>query len=131
MDKQYKMIKYRVNTANGYIETLNYEDAIDIRRVHGVGEIEKLPIEPPQWNADVFKTQLSDAFDLKFATYWRVKGYTDIFDLLSHAANAESVYHTEAISLIQWSHDEWEAAVADIDETSNIEDIINSLTPYQ
>lgn len=80
---------------------------------------------------EFLKKKLSQAFDAKFETYWKAKGYTDINDLLSHAANAESVFYSEALSLIQWSHDEWEAAVADIDETSNIEDIINSLTPYQ
>ena len=73
---------------------------------------------------------LSDAFDAKFETYWKAKGYTDIGDLLSHAANPESVYHSEALSLVQWSHDEWEAAISDLDEASNIEEIINGLEPY-
>ena len=83
------------------------------------------------WDLDNFTTQLSSAFDAKFETYWSAKGYTDISDLLSHAANHNSVYHTEALSLIQWSHNEWEAAIADIDEQSNIEEIINSLQPFK
>jgi len=74
---------------------------------------------------------LSDALDAKFEAYWKEKGYSDLHDLNSHAANHNSVYHAEALSLIQWSHDEWEAAIADIDEQSNIQEIINSLAPYQ
>jgi len=74
---------------------------------------------------------LSDAFDAKFETYWKAKGYTDLNDLNSHAANTNSVYNTEALSLIQWSHDEWEAAIADIEEQSNIEEIINGLESYE
>ena len=96
----------------------------------------------PKWDGEkwyesgVFDTaffiaQLSSAFDAKFETYWMAKGYTDTTDLLSHAANHNSVYHAEALSLIQWSHDEWEAAIADIDENSNIEEIIDSLQPFE
>lgn len=88
-------------------------------------------VESGVFDANLFISQLSRAFDAKFETYWRTKGYTDVFDLLSHTANPESVYHTEALSLIQWSHDEWEAAIADIDENSNIEEIVNGLEPYK
>lgn len=84
-----------------------------------------------QFSIESFTQELVSAFDAKFETYWKAKGYSDLNDLLSHAANTESVYHTEALSLIQWSHDQWDAAIADVDESSNIEDIINSLTPYQ
>ena len=77
-----------------------------------------------------FIKELSLAFDIKFETYWKAKGYTDISDLLSHAANTNSVYHSEALSLVQWSHNEWEAAISDLDEASNIEEIINGLEPY-
>lgn len=83
------------------------------------------------FNEQVFRQNLAIAFDAKFETYWRAKGYSDLSDLLSHAANPESVYHAEALSLIQWSHDEWEAAIADINENSNIDEIINGLEPYQ
>jgi len=83
-----------------------------------------------QLNIELFTQELSAAFDAKFAFYWRAKGYVDLSDLLSHAANPNSVYHAEALSLIQWSHDEWEAAIADIDENSNIEEIINGLETY-
>jgi len=79
---------------------------------------------------EFLKKKLSQAFDAKFETYWQAKGYTDLTDLLSHASNTESVYHTEALILIQWSHDQWEAAVANIDESSNIDDIINNLPIY-
>ena len=83
-----------------------------------------------QFNIELFTQELSAAFDAKFAIYWRAKGYVDLSDLLSHAANPNSVYHAEALSLIQWSHDEWEAAIADIDESSNIDEIINGLETY-
>ena len=83
-----------------------------------------------QFNIELFTQELSAAFDAKFAFYWRAKGYVDLSDLLSHAANPNSVYHAEALSLIQWSHDEWEAAIADIDESSNIDEIINGLETY-
>lgn len=83
-----------------------------------------------QLNIELFTQELSAAFDAKFAFYWRAKGYVDLSDLLSHAANPNSVYHAEALSLIQWSHDEWEAAIADIDESSNIDEIINGLETY-
>ena len=82
--------------------------------------------QPIEW----LTKKLSVAFDAKFETYWKAKGYTDISDLLSHAANPESVYHSEALSLVQWSHNEWEAAIADLDENSNIQEIINGLEPY-
>ncbi len=80
---------------------------------------------------EIKKKEVSDAFDLHFERMWRAKGYTSFDDLNSHAANANSVYNTEALSLIQWSHDEWEAAIADIDEQSNIQEIINSLQVYE
>ena len=83
------------------------------------------------FNLELFIQELSNTFDLKFETYWRAKGYTDTTDLLSHAANTNSVYHSEALSLIQWSHNEWEAAIADIDENSNIEEIINNLSAFK
>lgn len=83
-----------------------------------------------QLNIELFTQELSAAFDAKFAFYWRAKGYVDLSDLLSHAANPNSVYHEEALSLIKWSHNEWEAAIADIDENSNIEEIINGLETY-
>ena len=83
--------------------------------------------QPIEW----LTKKLSVAFDAKFETYWKAKGYTDISDLLSHAANPESVYHSEALSLVQWSHNEWEAAIADLDENSNIQEIINGLEPYE
>lgn len=82
--------------------------------------------EPVKW----LTKKLSAAFDAKFETCWKAKGYTDISDLLGHAANPNSVYHAEALSLVQWSHDEWEAAIADLDENSNIEEIINGLHEY-
>lgn len=83
-----------------------------------------------QFNIELFTQELSAAFDAKFTNYWRAKGYVDLSDLLSHAANPNSVYHAEALSLIKWSHNEWEAAIADIDENSNIEEIINGLETY-
>lgn len=79
---------------------------------------------------EYLKKKLSDAFDKRFEAEWKGKGYPDLNDLLSHAANPNSVYHSEALSLVQWSHNEWEAAVADLDENSNIEDIINNLPIY-
>jgi hypothetical protein len=125
------MIKYRVTTKKGYTEFAEKSDeCIAFHSENGIGEIEELPIEQPQWNLEFITPQLSAAFDIKFETYWKAKGYTDTTDLLSHAANPDSVYHSEALSLIQWSHNEWEAAIADIDENSNIEEIINSLEPY-
>ena len=84
-----------------------------------------------QWNEASFLSDLSLAFDAKFEEYWKAKRYFDLNDLNSHAANHNSVYHAEALSLIQWSHDEWEAAIADIDEQSNIQEIINSLQVYE
>lgn len=83
--------------------------------------------QPIEW----LTKKLSVAFDAKFEMYWKAKGYTDTSDLLSHAANTNSVYHSEALSLVQWSHNEWEAAIADLDEASNIEEIINGLEPYE
>ena len=83
-----------------------------------------------QFNIELFTQELSAAFDAKFTNYWRAKGYVDLSDLLSHAANPNSVYHAEALSLIQWSHDEWEAAIAYIDESSSIDEIINGLETY-
>ncbi len=79
---------------------------------------------------EYLKKKLSDAFDKRFESEWKGKGYSDLNDLLSHAANPNSVYHSEALTLVQWSHNEWEAAVADLDENSNIEDIINNLPIY-
>jgi len=74
---------------------------------------------------------LSDAFDAKFEAYWKEKGYSDLHDLNSHVANPNSQHHTEALALIQWSHEQWELAVANIDEQSNIQEIINSLQVYE
>jgi len=33
--------------------------------------------------------------------------------------------------LIEWSHEQWELAIHNIDENSNIEEIINSLHAYE
>lgn len=87
-------------------------------------------IESGVFDANVFKSQLSDAFDAKFETYWKAKGYTDMFDLLSHAANPESIYNSEALSLLQWSQVNWEVAITGINEQSNIETIIKNLQPH-
>jgi hypothetical protein len=83
------------------------------------------------WDLDNFTTQLSSAFDAKFETYWKAKEYSDLHDLNSHVANPNSPHHTEALALIQWSHEQWELAVANIDEQSNIQEIINSLQVYE
>lgn len=96
----------------------------------------------PKWNGEaweesgvfdieLFINQLSNAFDLKFETYWKAKGYTDISDLLSHAANPDSVYQIEALSLVKWSHTNWEISVSGLNENSNIQEIINGLEPYE
>lgn len=74
---------------------------------------------------------LSDAFDKKFAEYWKAKGYENLTDLISHEANPNSIYHAEALSLVQWSHEQWDLAIANINEQSNIQDIINSLDAYE
>lgn len=63
--------------------------------------------------------------------YWKEKGYSDLHDLNSHVANPNSQHHTEALALIQWSHEQWELAVANIDVQSNIQEIINSLQVYE
>lgn len=124
------MIKYRVYIQGGYVEFLNLEEAQNYHAEHGVGAIEEIPIEQPQWDKEYFILQLSVSFDLKFETYWRAKDYTDMFDLLSHAANSESIYNSEALSLLQWSQVNWEVAITGINEQSNIETIINNLPPY-
>lgn len=80
---------------------------------------------------EIKKKEVSDAFDLHFERMWRAKGYTSFDDLNSHTNNTESQYHQEALSLIKWAHDEWEAAIADIEEQSNIEEIINGLESYE
>lgn len=76
------------------------------------------------------KSLLIDAFDAKFKEYWSAKGYSDFDDLNSHIANKQSPYHFEALSLIQWSHRQWEVAIYELDEQSNIDEIINNLEPY-
>lgn len=83
------------------------------------------------FNEALFTQELSAAFDLKFETYWKAKGYTDISDLLSHAANPDSVYHSEALSLVKWSHINWEIATSGLNESSNIEEIINNLPAFE
>jgi hypothetical protein len=74
---------------------------------------------------------LSDAFDAKFEAYWKAKGYSDLHDLNSHVANPNSPHHTEALALIQWSHTAWEIAVADVNENSNVQAIIQSLPKFE
>lgn len=83
------------------------------------------------WDLDNFTTQLSSAFDAKFETYWKEKGYFDLHDLNNHSVDTQSKYHTEALSLIRWANNAWEDAISDINEQSNIQEIINSLAPYQ
>ena len=84
-----------------------------------------------QWNEASFLSDLSLAFDAKFEEYWKAKRYFDLNDLNSHAANQNSKYHEEALMLIEWSHEQWELAIHNIDENSNIEEIINSLHAYE
>ena len=124
------MIKYRVYIQGGYVEFLDLQEAQDYHAQHGVGEIEEIEIQQPQWDKEYFILQLSVSFDSKFETYWKAKGYIDMFDLLSHAANPESIYNSEALSLLQWSQVNWEIAITGINEQSNIETIINNLPPY-
>jgi hypothetical protein len=83
------------------------------------------------WDLNNFIKELSLAFDIKFETYWKEKGYENLTDLVSHEANPNSPHYTEALSLIQWAHEQWEVAITNINENSNIEKIINSLAPYQ
>jgi len=82
------------------------------------------------WSEQSFIAQLSTAFDAKFETKWKAKGYTDMSDLLSHAANQYSPYNLEALSLLNWWHTEWQEATQGINEQSNIEEILNNLEPY-
>jgi len=124
------MIAYRVYTERGFTEFLELPLAQIYHAEFGVGDIEEIPIEQPKWNAEAFKKQLSDVFDAKFETYCSAKGYIDMFDLLSHGANPYSQYHLEALSLLNWWHTEWNDITQNINEQSNIEDIINNLNPY-
>jgi hypothetical protein len=128
------MIVYVLEFDKTRIEFATEQEANEFKAANQI-EADVFPFEKveeiPVWNESAFIAQLSAAFDAKFETYWSAKGYTDISDLLSHAANHNSVYHAEALSLIQWSHNGWEAAIADIDEQSNIQEIINSLQPFE
>lgn len=80
------------------------------------------------FNEGLFRQELSEAFDAKFETYWRDKGYTDLSDVISHAANPISPCHAEAMGLIEWWHSAWETIA--INEQSVIADIIENLPPY-
>lgn len=80
------------------------------------------------FNEGLFRQELSEAFDAKFETYWRDKGYTDLSDVISHATNPISRYHAEAMGLIEWWHSAWETIV--ISEESVIEDIIQNLPSF-
>jgi len=91
-----------------------------------IAELEASRITP--FNEQVFRQNLSLAFDAKFEKYWRGKGYTDMSDVISHAANPISLYHAEAMALIEWSHSAWETIV--VSEESIIEDIIQNLPPF-
>ncbi len=83
-----------------------------------------------QWDRKFSLSMLSLHFDEKFKTYWSEKGYENLTDLISHEANPNSIYHAEALSLVQWSHEQWEIAAAQLNENSDIEQIINSLQEY-
>lgn len=123
---------YRVSKdaqGDNYIDVNTEAEAIELSNQLGFGYFQFTP--PSEWNIEVFMSKLSMAFDSKFETYWRTKGYTDLSDLISHSVNTESIYHSEALSLLQWSHSSWEIAVTDLDENSNIETIINSLPVYE
>lgn len=93
-----------------------------------IAELEVSRIAP--FNEQVFHQNLSIAFDAKFETYWRGKGYEGMEDLLSHASNTYSQYHLEALSLLNWWHTEWQEATQGINEQSNIEEILNNIEPY-
>lgn len=124
------MKKYRVYNKSGFVEFTDLLQAQNYHSQFGIGDIEEIEIQQPQWDKEYFILQLSVSFDLKFETYWKAKGYIDMFDLLSHAANPESIYNSEALSLLQWSQVNWEVAITGINEQSNIETIINNLPPY-
>lgn len=133
---------YRVTTETGTVEFTEHDKAIAYHAEHGIGEIEPFEIQAPAWDGvkwiesgafdiDAFVEQLSVSFDAKFETYWKAKGYFDLHDLNNHSVDTQSKYHTEALSLIRWANNAWEAAIADIDEQSNIQEIINSLQVYE
>lgn len=124
------MKKYRVYNKSGFVEFTDLVQAQNYHSQFGIGDIEEIEIQQPQWDKEYFILQLSVSFDLKFETYWKAKGYIDMFDLLSHAANPESIYNSEALSLLQWSQVNWEVAITGINEQSNIETIINNLPLY-
>ena len=124
------MKKYRVYNKSGFVEFTDLVQAQNYHSQFGIGDIEEIEIQQPQWDKEYFILQLSVSFDLKFETYWKAKGYIDMFDLLSHAANPESIYNSEALNLLQWSQVNWEVAITGINEQSNIETIINNLPLY-
>jgi hypothetical protein len=83
--------------------------------------------EPIHW----LTKKLSEAFEAKFETYWKSKGYSDLSDLNGHSIDISSIYNQEALSLIRWSNRNWEIAVSGLNENSNIQEIINGLELYQ
>lgn len=82
------------------------------------------------WDENLSLSILSYHFDEKFKMYWSAKGYESLTDLISHEANPNSIYHAEALSLVDWSHKAWEEVVSKLEEESDIEQIINSLQEY-
>lgn len=111
------------------MRTFTYKQQSDGRdswTVNDNGNVFMIYVSPIEY----VKSLLIDAFDAKFKEYWSAKGYSDFDDLNSHIANKQSPYHFEALSLIQWSHRQWEVAIYELDEQSNIEEIINGLEPY-
>lgn len=80
-----------------------------------------------QWDRKFSLSMLSLHFDEKFKTYWSAKGYENLTDLISHESNDTSPHHQEALQLVRWWHDTWELISSDLNEQSDIEQIINSL----
>jgi len=118
---------YRVITQDGYTEFTDHDLAVAFFAKYGIGGIEEFEAPKHLFDKAAFISDLSYSFDAKFSDYWLAKGYTDIDDLLSHAANQNSKYHEEALMLIEWSHEQWELAIQNIDENSNVEQIIKLL----
>ena len=104
-------------------------DSWGVKEFNGVELVNAFMIyeEPVKW----LTKQLSQAFDAKFETYWKAKGYSDLSDLNSHSVDTKSIHHQEALSLIRWSNSSWEIAVSGLNENSNIDEIINNLPIFE
>lgn len=125
------MIKYRINTDNGYIEFNDQEAANDFSLENG-GEI--VPIEYSTFDLTQHKADMEKAVDDLVKNAMQQLWYSSIGDVATNALDPNSIWYEEANTLSTWINASyatlWNYLDTVTEETHvSIESFVSSIQP--